>query len=67
MAELTIAKMFEVAGETITGLVTSAVSVFSGLWAAGAPGQLACTLGLATMGIGFGCAVFKISKNKKRK
>lgn len=62
----TIAKFFEAVGETVTGLISSAANVFSGLWTSGIPGQLICTLGFASMVIGFGCAIFRIRRGRRR-
>lgn len=66
-ASLTIPSFFTTVGETVSGLVGGAVGVFTGLWNAGVPGQIACTLGLAGTVIGLGAAFFKISKSRKRK
>lgn len=66
IAELTIPSFFTTVGQTVAGLVSGAVGVFTGLWEAGVPGQIACTLGLGGMVIGIGCSIFKISKGKKK-
>lgn len=67
MAELTIAGFFSSVGEIVTGLLSGAVNVFTGLWTSGVPGQIVCGMGFATTIIGLGCAIFHISKRKKRK
>ena len=58
----TIAAMFTSIGETVTGLITSAANVYTGLWESGVPGQLVCTLGFAGMAIGFGFKIFRIRR-----
>lgn len=65
MSEMTVANFFTAVGETTTGLITSAVNVFSGLWSSGVPGQVICSLGFSSMAIGLGCAIFKIRKRKR--
>lgn len=62
----TIASFFEKIGETVTGMLTGAVSVFNGLWSSGAPGQLVCSIGFASMVIGIGFSIFRIKKGRKR-
>ena len=67
MSELTIASFFTKVGETVAGLLTGAVNVFTGLWESGVPGQVICTMGFASTVIALGCAIFKISKRSRRK
>ena len=67
MAELTIAGFFSSIGEIVTGLLSGAVNVFTGLWTSGVPGQIVCGMGLASTSIGLGGAIFQRSKRKKRK
>ncbi len=61
----TIADFFTAAGQTVTGLISGAANVFNGLWSSGAPGQLACTMGLASTIIGLGFVIFKIRGRKR--
>lgn len=65
MAEMTIASFFTKVGETVSGLLTGAANVFTGLWESGVPGQIICTMGFAGTVIGLGCAIFKIRKRRK--
>lgn len=67
MGEMTVASFFSAVGETVTGLITSAVNVFTGLWSSGIAGQIICSLGFAGMAIGFGCGIFAIGKGLKRR
>lgn len=67
MEGMTVTSFFTAVGETIAGLITSAVNVFTGLWSSGVPGQVVCSLGFASMAIGLGMTFFKMSKGKKRK
>ena len=67
MTEMTVASFFTAVGETVTGIITSGVNVFTGLWASGVPGQIICSLGFAGMAIGFGTAIFAIGKGLKRR
>lgn len=61
-----IAGLFTAIGETVTGMISSAANVFTGLWTSGTPGQLICSLGFASMIIGFGCGIFKIRRGRRR-
>lgn len=65
MGEMTIASYFTAVGETVTGLITGAVNVFTALWASGAPGQVICSLGIAGIVIGFGTGIFRIGKLRR--
>lgn len=67
MGEMTVASFFTSIGETVTGLITSGANVFSALWATGVPGQVVCSLGFASMAIGFGMGIYAIGKNLKRR
>lgn len=62
----TVAAFFTAVGQTTTGLITSAVGVFTGLWESGVPGQVICSLGFASIAIGLGMTIFKIKKSKRR-
>ena len=66
VSELTIPGFFQTVGQTVAGLITGAVGVFTGLWESGVPGQIACTLGIGVMVLGIGAGIFKISKGKKK-
>lgn len=65
MDEMTVASFFTKVGETVTGLMTSAVNVFTGLWASGAPGQVMCSMGIASIVIGLGYGIFRIGRFRK--
>ena len=62
----TIAAFFESAGQTVTGLIGSGVKVFEQIWTSGAPGQVMCTMGIASVCISFGCMIFHIKKGRRR-
>lgn len=65
MGEMTVASYFTAVGDTVTGLITGSVNVFTALWASGAPGQVVCSLGIAGIVIGFGMSVFRIGKLRR--
>ena len=64
VSNLTVPSFFAKVSETTTGLLTSAVGVFTGLWESGIPGQVACSLGFASMAIGLGFAIFRIRRRR---
>ncbi len=61
----TVAAYFTAVGETVTGLIGSGVKVFSQIWESGAPGQVICTMGIASACIGIGMSIFHIRKGRK--
>lgn len=67
MNEMTIASFFSTVGDTVTGIVSQGVNVFTGLWSSGPAGQVACSLGIAGTLIGFGMTVFRIGKFRRAK
>lgn len=62
----TVAAYFTAVGDTVTGLIGSGVKVFEQIWTSGAPGQVICTMGIASVCIGFGCMIFHIKKGRRR-
>ena len=63
----TVAAYFTAVGDTVTGLIGSGVKVFTQIWTSGAPGQVICSMGIATVCNVFGCSIFHIAKRRKRK
>ena len=63
----TVTAYFTAVGETITGMLNAAVSVFNGLWTSGVPGQVICTMGIGGTLIGLGLTLFRIKGGRRRK
>lgn len=66
MDSLTIASFFTTVGQTVQGMLSGAVNVFTGLWESGVPGQVVCTLGFAGTVIGLGFSIFRIRRGRRK-